>query len=127
MRTAISAIIIKNGEILIVSEGDGIWALPGGKPKNEDKNEIETLQRECQEEISVEIKSPLFYKEFLGLSPRIGDKLLCKTYFAEIEDSPQPNMEIKEIKWTKEPKKYQLSDITSKIISSLYQGGYLKD
>jgi 8-oxo-dGTP pyrophosphatase MutT (NUDIX family) len=126
MRTAISAAIIDDGQLLLVKKKES-WILPGGKP---DFNEsyLECLCREVREELSgTELANLRYYDEFEGITPHTGDILSAKVYFADIKGQlHQPSAEIDAYEWVRNPSQYRLSNITSKIVDSLKKDGYIK-
>jgi len=128
MRTAINAVIIEQGKLLILREKK-TWILPGGKPETTDLNDISCLCREVDEELSgTKLQDIIYYKDFSGITPHKGDILISKVYFANIEGklySVREGDSILEAKWTNNFFQYNLSDITSKIIKSLKQDNYL--
>ena len=127
MRTAINAAIIKNDKILLVRK-NFTWILPEGKPEREE-SDLECLCREIDEELSgTKIKNIKFYNQFEGRTPHKGDLLMARVYFANLDGELYPVREgdsISEVRWVKDPSKYNLSEITSKIVSALKKDGYL--
>jgi 8-oxo-dGTP pyrophosphatase MutT (NUDIX family) len=127
MRTAINAAIIKGGKLLIVKKRN-TWILPGGKPeKNE--NDLECLCREICEELSgTKITNINYYNFFDGKTPHRRDTLRAKVYFANIDGdlySVREGDSISEMKWVNDFSKYNLSEITLKIIDSLRNDKYI--
>ncbi|MEK6937559.1 MAG: NUDIX domain-containing protein [Nanoarchaeota archaeon] len=125
MRTAISAVIIKERKILLVKKEE-FWILPGGKPEPEE-SDLDCLCREVREELSgTELKNVRYYGEFEGITPRKGYLLKAKVYFAEIISSlGLPAAEISAREWVDDTGPYKMSDITAKIIDSLRKDQYL--
>lgn len=127
MRTAINAVIIQDSKLLLVRKGL-TWILPGGKPEI-GETDLECLSREINEELSgTKIKTTLFYNQFEGRTPHKQDTLRAKVYFAEIDGqlySVREGDSISESRWISDFSKYNLSDITSKIVNSLQKDGYL--
>lgn len=78
--TSVRAVIIKNGEVLTLrrefDDGDIIWTFPGGHIEESDKNEKESLKRECKEEVNLEVMvgRKIFEQNFKG---KINDFYLC--------------------------------------------------
>jgi len=130
MRTAINAVIIRDKEILLVKK-KRVWILPGGKPEPCDKRSyINCLHREIEKEELPGIKliNIWYYKTFQGITPHKGDELEARVYFAEIKgDEKTVGMEILKSEWVGGGNfsKYNLSDITNKIIDSLREDDYL--
>jgi len=125
MRTAIGAAIIRKGEILLVRKKES-WILPGGKPELEE-SDMECLHREFGEELpGTKLNNPQFYGTFEGVTPHTKDTIRVRVYLADIEgEIGQPAREIAESAWTGNPRQYNLSDITRKIMDSLIENRYL--
>ncbi len=126
MRRAINLAEITEEGLLLVRKKD-IWILPGGKPK-EGEPDDKCLFRELKEELSVseqQIKIYNFYNSFTGRTPFSRSLLEAKVYFGTLNGRLKPSAEIKEFKYIKDFEKYKISEITSKIISSLKQDKYL--
>ncbi len=126
MRTAICAAIIKDGKLLLVRKKQ-TWILPGGKP-NPKERDLECLFREIGKEELPRTKlcNIKHYKDFEGQTPHTGDILKAKVYFSEINGRLYPPArEISKSEWVNDFSKYNLSDITTKIVNSLRQDKYL--
>lgn len=125
MKTAISAAVIQNGKLLLVRKGE-TWILPGGKP-NSKESDLECLSREFNEELSgTEIENIKYYNDFIGKTPHKGDILRVEVYFADVKGKVYPpRKEISEYEWVKDFAQYNLSEITSKVVDSFEQDGYL--
>ena len=125
MRTAIGAAIIDDGKILLVRKKQS-WIFPGGKPES-NESDIECLCREVGEELSgTQLDKIRYYGNFEGRTPHTRDILRVRVNFADIKGELfKPAAEIGAYAWAKDPNKYNLSDITSKIIDSLTIDGYL--
>jgi len=124
MRIAISAAIIEDKNILIVRKKD-TWILPGGKPEL-DESDVNCLIREFSEELPyLKIYNFEYFNSFTGTTPYKNDELCAKIYFAETFGKITPSAEISEAIFTKDPEKYNLSDITKKAIIALKEMGYI--
>jgi len=125
MRKAISLIAIKDEKILLVRKKE-TWILPGGKPDSEE-NDIECLSRELSEELPElsAVGDFKLYKSFIGQTPHKGDVIEVITYFGKIQGEIKTAMEISEALWINNFDNIKLSDITAKIINSLYEDKYL--
>lgn len=125
MRKAINLVAILKKEIFLVSEGDGIWTLPGGKPeKNED--DLSCLIREMGEELpGTRFSITDYLGRFEGLTPRRGDILESFAYLGEIDLPWKTGMEIKEAGFFSYTNLPNVSGITKKIINSLKRENYL--
>jgi len=124
MRRAVSAVIIKNGCILLIRKKK-TWILPGGKPKA-GESDTECLLREIDEELQISLKNlRRLGDEFIGITPHKGDTIYLRVYLAEIEGTIIPSAKIEVSQWTITPESYKISDITKKVICFLRQNGYL--
>lgn len=127
MRTAINAVIIQDRNLLLVRKNQ-TWILPGGKPELEE-SDLGCLCREIKEELSnTKIKDIIYYNSFEGETPHKKDILKAKVYFANLDGklySVRKGDTILEVNWVNDFSKYNLSDITSKIVNSLKQDKYL--
>lgn len=125
MRKAVNLAVICEGEILLVRKKD-VWILPGGKPKKEESN-LDCLVREFKEELSgTKIIINSYYKPFVGETPYKKDNLKAEVYFGKIKEKlGKPSSEIRDRRFVSDFEKYNLSDITEKIINSLIEDNYL--
>ena len=99
----IALIYIKDKKILMtLSKGKDTYYLPGGK-REKDESDKETLIRECEEELNVEIdvKTIKYYGTFQaqahGKTEGIIVKMTC--YIADFTGKIKPSAEIEKIKW----------------------------
>ena len=99
----IAFIYLKNGKILsTLSKGKDAYYIPGGKRKVSETDE-ETLIRECNEELTINILKDTikYYGTFKvqahGKAEGIIVKMTC--YTADFEGTLKPDSEIEEIKW----------------------------
>lgn len=125
MRTAINAAIIQNRRLLLVRKKDH-WILPGGKPEP-NESDLECLCREVKEELSgTQLERINYYGTFDGKTPHTGDILLARVYFADIKgELISTSAEIVDYAWARDISKYNLSDITAKIMFALKKEEYL--
>jgi len=118
MRKVICAAIRKEGKILLVKKKE-TWILPGGKPKRKEPDK-QCLIREFSEELPLtKLKNIKFYRTVKGQTPHRKDMIESKVYFADLTGETYPYAEIKAAVWTKNPEKFNLSEITRKIIEDL--------
>ena len=121
MTYAVSAIIIENEKILLVKKKD-TWILPGGKPEPKESL-LECLCREVKEELSeTELKNLRFRGTSGGITSHTKENLFNWVYFADINGKlNSPSEEIEAYKWISKQdiKKYNISDVTSRVINSL--------
>lgn len=90
-----------DGKIMVVrdNKNEKVFILPGGKIE-EGESDVECLEREVQEELSVNIKpgSAKFLHAFLGPAHgKDGVLLDIRLYQAEFIGEPKPTQEIVEI------------------------------
>lgn len=121
MTYAVSAIIIENKKILLVRKEDS-WMLPEGKFQGRESME-ECLCRGVRKEFSgTELKNLIFRGTSGGINPHSKENLFNWVYFADLENElGNPSREIEDYEWVskQDMKKYNLSDVTSRIINSL--------
>ncbi|MEX0881621.1 MAG: NUDIX domain-containing protein [Candidatus Saccharimonadales bacterium] len=91
----------KDGKIMVVrdNKNEEVFILPGGKIE-EGESDLECLEREVKEELSVDIKpgSAKFIHAFLGPAHgKDGTLLDVRLYQAEFTGEPTPTEEIVEI------------------------------
>lgn len=125
----IALIKIENGQILSTkSKGKNKYYIPGGKRENNETDE-QTLIREIQEELSVEIinESIKYVGTFKAQSH--GDiegvivKMTC--YNADYIGEPKANNEIEEIKWLNYTDLDIISEVDKIIFKHLKENGLL--
>ncbi|PGD73713.1 NUDIX hydrolase [Bacillus pseudomycoides] len=94
------AAIVENNSLLVVSKKKhpNKYILPGGKPEgNED--ELETLSRELDEELNVDLITAEKLGDFITKSVIEIDTLIYSIYLCKIEGNPKPCSEIGDFKW----------------------------
>lgn len=107
METRVTAIIIKDKKILLVTDKKGpLFWLPGGKKENME-NDIQTLSRELDEELSLKLKKAEFYCSF----KTNNQEWICENkfgpfgpysencYLVDCEGQMKPGSEIKGYAW----------------------------
>lgn len=87
---AVKALIERNGKILVLkteTENNVYWVLPGGKVEY-GEDPIDALERELQEEISVdcEINEPVGMYYFFTGKENKGDQVVLTVFEADIGD-----------------------------------------
>lgn len=93
-----SAIIVKDGKLLVVKEfEEDEYHIPGGTVKKFETPE-KTLERELMEEIGVKLISMKPFGKF-NSKTFSGDDLLLETYFVEVKGTPKPRSEIENLSW----------------------------
>jgi ADP-ribose pyrophosphatase YjhB (NUDIX family) len=125
MRKVICVAAIKNGKILLVKKKN-VWILPGGKLENIE-SEQQCLIREFKEELpNVTLSDIRYYNDnFFGITPYSQKKRQAVVYFGNVSGNTTPSAEINDSTWTTEPEKFNLSEITTKIVLSLRQTAHL--
>ncbi|UWY26640.1 NUDIX domain-containing protein [Flavobacterium sp. TR2] len=125
----IALIKIENGQILSTrSKGKNKYYIPGGKREHNETDE-QTLVREIQEELNVEIipKSIEYLGTFKAQSDGAADGIIVKMtcYKADYEGTPQESNEIEEIKWLNYKDLEIISEVDKIIFKHLNENGLL--
>ena len=125
MRKVLSAIIIREGNYLLVRK-KRTYLFPGGKPEGTESDE-ECLRREIAEELSgTQIANIKPYKHFEGISPHKGDVVRVEYYFADIVGKVgKPSAEISGAIWADRNMKLRISESAQRTINSLVADGYI--
>ena len=124
MRIAVSAIIIRQGRLLLVRK-KRVWILPGGKPES-GESDINCLNREIAEELTgAKLRIIRRLDMFQGKTPHVGDMIRVETYLAALEGDAHPSGEIDAVLWTSQPEKHLLSEVTKNIVASLHENHLL--
>ncbi|GGH21618.1 NUDIX hydrolase [Paenibacillus segetis] len=125
----IALIHIVNGQLLCArSKGKDIFYIPGGK-REPGETDSETLVREVEEELSVQIKSEsisyfgTFEAGAHGKSEGVLVKMTC--YFADFEGELNPASEIAELAWLNYSVRDDLSPASQLIFDKLHEMGLL--
>lgn len=126
----IAWIHLLNGQILGArSKGKDTYYLPGGKREPGESDE-ETLIREIQEELSVDILKEriqlygTFEAPAHGKSEGVQVMMTC--YMADYEGVLSPESEIEELKWLNYADREQVSAVTQHIFDQLHSENLLK-
>lgn len=120
MRRTVSAAVIEGGKLLLVSESDKIWTLPGGKVESCEMN-LDCLVREIQEELACRVAQMprMYFGSFKGISPRSKTPTETVVYRVVLEGEPTPSAEIAHLCWTEKPEDLNLSGLTAKVVAEL--------
>ncbi|WP_340009214.1 NUDIX domain-containing protein [Paenibacillus sp. FSL K6-0276] len=125
----IAWIHIENGQVLCArSKGKDTYYLPGGKREAGETDE-ETLVREIEEEISVQIKADTvsyfgtFEAEAHGKTEGVTVKMTC--YIADYEGTLTPASEIEELSWLSYKDRNCVSVVTQIIFDKLNEQNLL--
>ncbi|WP_370409026.1 NUDIX domain-containing protein [Tenacibaculum dicentrarchi] len=126
----IAFIEIKNGQILSTkSKGKSKYYIPGGKRDSGETDE-QTLIREVQEELSVEIKvnSIEYIGTFKGQADgeKEGVIVTMTCYKAEYNGILKPANEIEEMRWLNYKDTGIITTVDKKIFDFLKENGELK-
>ena len=126
MIEVVNLAVIENKGILLVSEGDDIWTLPGGKRKNRE-NELECLSREIGEELpGTNYEVIGFYASFVGETPRTKQNIDAKVYIGKLNGGiGKLSAEIKKADFFKYQNLPNVSRITKRIVESFQWKGWL--
>ena len=121
----IAWIHIVNGQVLCArSKGKDTYYLPGGK-REAGETDKETLAREIEEEVSVQIKSETvsyfgsFEAEAHGKAEGVTVKMTC--YIADFEGTLAPASEIEELSWLSYKDRDRVSVVTQMIFDKLHE------
>lgn len=97
----VGAIIVKDGRILVVKKdvpGRNEYILPGGKVEGSEKP-LETLRRELQEELDVELVDAQWFGRFQEVATFEDVPILMDVYIVNIKGDPSPHSEIQDYLW----------------------------
>ena len=126
----IAWIYIKNNKILsTLSKGKDKYYIPGGK-REEFENDIETLTREIQEELSVnlDLNTLKYYGTFKaqahGKDEGVVVKMSC--YTADYTGTLKVDSEIAEIVWLEYKDLDKISPVDQLIFKDLHKKGLIK-
>lgn len=124
--TRVAAVIVKEGNILMVINHDygDLW-FPGGKIEK-GESDRECLQRELREEVDLNLKSMKFFGKYTNESPYSNHLTENRIYIAQAQGNPNPGFEIDEHVWLSkedfENERYSMIEINQKeIIPDLIQ------
>lgn len=126
----IALIYLKDEKVLsTLSKGKDTYYLPGGK-REKDETDLETLVRECKEELTIDINIDTvkyfgtFEAQAHGKAEGILVKMTC--YFAEFDGNIEPSSEIEEIKWLTYNDLDKISPVDKLIFNELHSKMLLK-
>ena len=125
----IALIKVSNGQILSTkSKGKNKYYIPGGKRESGETDQ-ETLIREIQEELNVEIieHSIEYFGTFKAQSDGAPKGIIVKMtcYTANYTGQPKENSEIEEIKWLNYSDLDIVSEVDKIIFKNLKESGLL--
>ncbi|WP_343654829.1 NUDIX hydrolase [Cupriavidus sp.] len=111
-----TVICVREGHVLLVSKDGVRWALPGGRPDDQESL-VEAAWRELREETAIEAKSLTTAFQFIGATT------VHHVFAAAVGKSatPKPRNEIKYLKWAQRDVLDELSTSpTTRAIVSQY-------
>lgn len=121
----IALIYLKNGKILsTLSKGKDTYYIPGGKREG-NESDVETLIRECKEELTIDIKEDTinYYGTFEAQAHGKAEGVLVKMtcYTAEFKGEIKPSSEIQETRWLDYSDLDNISPVDKLIFKDLYE------
>ncbi|MCZ7373875.1 NUDIX hydrolase [Micromonospora sp. WMMC250] len=123
-------ILIEDGRVLSTrSEGKDVWYLPGGK-REPGETDLETLRREVQEELSVDVdvRGAVHIGTFTAQahSHAAGITVRMTCYRAGYRGQLQPASEIAEMAWLGYADRHRTSAVDQIIFDHLLAGDLLR-
>ncbi len=94
----VSAVIIQDRKILLVSDGTGVYWTPGGKVENGETNE-QALTRELHEEIKVELKNAKPYISYTTINEVKREQQQVHCFLVNFDGLIVPSEEITKYDW----------------------------
>ena len=98
----VGGIIIKNKKVLVVrkktKENFPEFIIPGGK-RETGETDVETLQREIQEEVNLKVVKAEYVDEYEDIAIVEKVPIVVKVYLCEVEGEVNVDNEIKEFCW----------------------------
>ena len=98
----VGGIIIKNKKVLVVrkktKENFPEFIIPGGK-RETGETDVETLQREIQEEVNLKVVKAEYVDEYEDIAIFEKVPIVVKVYLCEVEGEVTVDNEIKEFCW----------------------------
>ena len=98
----VGGIIIKNKKVLVVrkktKENFPEFIIPGGK-RETGETDVETLQREIQEEVNLKVVKAEYVDEYEDIAIFEKVPIVVKVYLCEVEGEVNVDNEIKEFCW----------------------------
>lgn len=111
------------------SQGKETYYIPGGK-REAGETDVETLVRELQEELGVEVRPEtarlygVFQAQAHGKAEGVLVKMTC--YTAELSGTPRPGSEIAELAWLDSSGLERVSPVDKLIFADLREKGLLQ-
>lgn len=117
-------ILVQDGKVLSArSKGKDIYYFPGGK-REPGESDTETLVREIEEELTVQINPDtvrpfgIFEAEADGKASGVRVRMVC--YTADYEGELSPAAEIEELAWLDETNRNQVSAVSQLVFDVVY-------
>ena len=92
--------VVQDGKLLVVRKrGTDVFILPGGKPEGNER-ELETLERELEEELGCGMERPMLRAVFSDIAAGSSDAVVVvRLYTASLVGDPKPQSEIEQLAW----------------------------
>ena len=124
----VAAAVIQDKKVLMV-DNHGNLSFPGGT-KEKDESDSECLTREFREEFSGTLLTNLRpYRNFGGISPRSGNQIRVKVYFADVMGSLKmpdgKDEDVKRAEWITYPTIYKTAKVANNLLKYLHIDNYL--
>jgi len=130
-RIVVSAIIEKDGKILLGRKGNGVgpypdtWQIPGGGARIEEESLVDAVKREVKEEAGIEvydIKQVAFDEDYAkNKTNEMCHYVFLQFYVLTNEEKVTPGDDIEHLEWVekKELNKYQYCPPLEKLFKKL--------
>lgn len=100
-RIAIDAVIVKNGDILLIKRAvepfKDMWALPGGGIEFDETAE-DAVKKEVEEEVGLQIKSTKFLQIYTD-PKRDPKQIITLSYLVEVDGEPKAGSDVSSYKF----------------------------
>ncbi|MFD0339618.1 NUDIX domain-containing protein [Streptomyces sp. NPDC127117] len=96
----IAAAVVEDGRLLVVSKkaAPDVFYLPGGKP-DADEETLETLARELEEELGVQLLEPRFLADIEAVAALEGTPMKMTVFEGRLSRPPRPAAELAHMRW----------------------------
>lgn len=127
----VGAAVVRDGKVMVLrkkTQPSPEYYMAGGKMEG-DETQRETLARELDEELGVEVEDYEYIGSFEDEAVFEKTPIVIHAYYVKVGGQPQPANEVKEYAWIGpdfEAKGYEVSSIMAKcVIPRLVEKGYL--